>query len=466
MALALYNTLTRQREVFVPLSPPRVTMYVCGPTVYSFAHIGNARPAVVFDVLARLLRRQFDLVYARNITDVDDKINEAARAEGVDIRVVTSRYIEAYEHDMEMLGVLPPDIAPRVTEHMPEIIDMIGRLVSRGHAYIAEAHVLFSVSSYPQYGALSRRAREDMIAGARVEVAPYKRDPADFVLWKPSPADVVGWESPWGRGRPGWHIECSTMVEAHLGDTIDIHGGGQDLVFPHHENEVAQSSCVHDGKLYSRFWIHNGFVNVDSEKMSKSLGNVLLLRDVVSRHAGEVVRLALLSTHYRQPLDWTERLLAESQAKLDRFYGVLRDAGITGSVRGKPETPPPESVVASLEEDLNTPRALTELTALARAANRTDEPRERSRIAAELRAGAWLLGLLLVDPQVWFSSPAPHGEASGGIDAAEIEALLDRREELRAAGRYGEADAIRDGLAARGIIIEDGAEGSRWRRAR
>ena len=337
MALHLFNTLSRQREPFVPADPSRVTMYVCGPTVYSFAHIGNARPNVVFDVLARLLRRAHPLVYARNITDVDDKINAAARAEGISIGDLTRRFAAAFHRDMQALGVAPPDIEPRVTDHIPAIVRFIETLLNNGCAYAVEGHVLFSVERFAAYGRLSGRDPEEMIAGARVEVAPYKSHPADFVLWKPSDDGTVGWESPWGRGRPGWHVECSTMVEAHLGRTIDIHGGGQDLVFPHHENEVAQSTCAHEGELYSRYWVHNGLVHVDSEKMSKSLGNVLLVRDLLSQAPGEAVRLALLSAHYRQPLDWTDQLLAESRQKLDRMYGALREAGIAEEGSGEDE---------------------------------------------------------------------------------------------------------------------------------
>ena len=468
--LHVYNTMSRAREPFTPATPERVTMYVCGPTVYNYAHIGNARPNVVFDVLARLLRRSYRLVYARNVTDVDDKINAAAKAEGVPIGVVTARYLEAFHADMSALGVAPPDVEPRVTAHIPDIVDMIERLVASGYAYEAEGHVLFSVPSFPDYGRLSRRDRDDMIAGARVEVAPYKRDPSDFVLWKPSDDDTVGWDSPFGRGRPGWHIECSTMVERHLGETIDIHGGGQDLVFPHHENETAQSTCVHGGKTYARFWMHNGLVHVDSEKMSKSLGNMLLVRDLVADHPGEAVRLGLLTAHYRQPLDWTSQVLTEARQKLDRLYGALRDAGIEGAApAGAPgaadsaTAEPPPAVLAALEDDLNTPLALAELFGVARAANRAADPAERRKLALELRAGAALLGLLQQDPQEWFAGGAG---AAGDAEAAEIDALVARRDALRRERRFAEADRIRDDLAARGIVIEDVAGGARWRRER
>ncbi len=463
MALHLYNTLTRAREPFVPADPERVTMYVCGPTVYNFAHIGNARPYVVFDVLARLLRRRYPLVYARNVTDVDDKINAAAAAEGVGIDVVTARYLAAFHEDMTALGVAPPDVEPRVTEHIDEIVGFIERLLAAGHAYEADGHVLFSVESFPAYGRLSGRAKEDMIAGARVEVAPYKRDPADFVLWKPSPPDVVGWPSPWGRGRPGWHIECSTMAETHLGETIDIHGGGQDLIFPHHENEVAQSTCAHGGRPFARYWVHNGLITVDGQKMAKSVGNVLLLRDLLERVPAEAVRLALLTAHYRQPLDWTEQLESEAVQKLDRLYGALRDAGITEPAPPEPAGEPPAAVVAALEDDLNTPRALAELFELARAANRETDPAKRRALAAELRAGAGLLGLLADAPDAWFARAG--GNAEGPADD-EIEALLERRAALRKNRQYADADRIRDELASHGILIEDVAGGTRWRRTR
>ena len=464
MALELYNTLHRKREPFVPADPKRVTMYVCGPTVYGFAHIGNARPNVVFDVLARLLRRSYGLVYVRNITDVDDKINAAAKAEGIPIAMLTQRYTESFHGELAALGVAPPDLEPRVTDHIAAIIAFIERLVATGHAYLAEGHVLFAIGSYKAYGALSRRSRDDLIAGARVEVAPYKRDPGDFVLWKPSTQDVVGWESPWGYGRPGWHIECSTMVAAHLGETIDIHGGGVDLVFPHHENEVAQSTCAHDGAPMARYWVHNGLLNLGGQKMAKSLGNVLLLRDLLSAHPGEVVRLGLLSAHYRQPLDWSDELLVDAKRRLDRLYGALRDAGINGPAPRAPEADPAPAVVAALEDDLNTPEALAALFELARAVNRSTDAPERLRLAESLRAGAQLLGLLEQDPVAWFEAPAP-ANAETALSDLEIARLLGERERLRRARKFAEADAIRDGLAARGIVIEDSAGGSRWRRA-
>src|SRR6476620_10837769 len=328
--IRLHDTLAREKRDFVPADPKRITMYVCGPTVYGRAHIGNARPAVVFDTLARLIRHEFgqnSLVYARNVTDVDDKIIAAAEAEGVDPSVITERYERHYLEDMGALGVVPPTVAPHATQEIAPMVAMIARLIAAGHAYEAQGHVLFSVPSDPDYGMLSRRDRDQMIAGARVEVAPYKSDPADFVLWKPSPEGVIGWDSPWGRGRPGWHVECSAMIERHLGETIDIHGGGLDLIFPHHENEIAQSRCAHGGLPLARFWVHNGFVDMGAEKMSKSLGNVITPAELLEQgHRGETLRLALLSAHYRQPLPWTEALIEQSKTILDRLYRAAGDA--------------------------------------------------------------------------------------------------------------------------------------------
>jgi cysteinyl-tRNA synthetase len=461
--LTLYNSLGRRRQDFEPIESGHVRMYVCGPTVYNYAHIGNARPYVVIDVLARVLRRSYRLTYVRNITDVDDKINAAAKAEGVSIGTLTARFTEVFHADMQSLGVLPPDIEPRVTEHIAEIQSMIAELIRVGSAYEAEGHVLFSVASFAGYGKLSGRSLKDMLAGARVEVAPYKKDPADFVLWKPSADDEVGWDSRWGRGRPGWHIECSTMADCHLGATIDIHGGGQDLVFPHHENERAQSVCAHDGADFARFWIHNGLVNVDSEKMSKSLGNMLLIRDQLASHPGEVIRLGLLSAHYRQPLDWSPQLVSDARRRVDRMYGALRDAGIEGAATEPPDEPPAR-VIEALEDDLNTPQALAELARLVKETNRARDPAARRAKAAELRSGAWMLGLLQQDPGKWFAQSASAADADGPSDG-EIDAMVKRRETLRAARQFSEADQLRDQLDALGIVIEDGAGGSRWRRS-
>src|SRR5437762_4682174 len=360
MALILYNTLTRRKEMFEPLDPERVRLYVCGPTVYDRAHIGNGRANVVFDVLYRLLRDVYGrehVIYVRNITDVEDKINAAARKHNEPIAALTARPTAAFHEDMAALGALPPDIEPRATEYIPQMIAMIERLIAGGHAYVAEGHVLFSVTSDPDYGQLSRRSRDDMLAGARVEVAPYKRDPADFVMWKPSDADLPGWDSPWGRGRPGWHIECSAMSETHLGETFDIHGGGLDLVFPHHENEIAQSESAHAGHPFARVWMHNEMLTVDGVKMSKSLGNITTVRDILATAPGEAIRLALLMTHYRDPLDWTAQKLTQARAALDRWYRALSlfsvESPITPSV--------PLEVLQALEDDLNAPQAIAHL---------------------------------------------------------------------------------------------------------
>ncbi|MGB0630898.1 MAG: cysteine--tRNA ligase [Alphaproteobacteria bacterium] len=460
MSLTLYNTLSRSKEKFVPIDPDRVTMYVCGPTVYSYAHIGNARPAVVFDVLVRLLRHQWpNVVFARNITDIDDKINAAAAEQGVDIGEITNKFEKIYLEDMASLGVAPPDIDPHATDHIPEMIAMMEKLIADGHAYAAEGHVLFNVPSYPAYGQLSKRDQKELLAGARVEVAPYKKDPSDFVLWKPSTPDLPGWDSPWGRGRPGWHLECSCMIEKHLGRTIDIHGGGVDLVFPHHENEIAQSTCAHGGDTFVRYWLHNGFVNVDREKMSKSIGNVLLVHDLLDQAPGEAIRLALLNAHYRQPLDWTDDGLAQAKRRLDRLYGALRTLD---DVDADPDARPSGEFMAALNDDLNTPKALATLFDLARQANTATDDAEKSRIKGELLASAELMGLLQQDAERWFAGDAADTD---GPDADEIETLIDARQAAKAARDYAEADRIRDELAARNIVLEDGSDGTKWRRA-
>ena len=457
--MQLYNTLTRQKERFVPQNPDRVTMYVCGPTVYSYAHIGNARPAVVFDVLARLLRRQFaEVVYARNITDIDDKINKAAAEQGVEISVIAQRYTEAYYSDLAALGVAEVDLAPKVTDNVDAIVEMIGKLIDRGHAYAAEGHVLFDVQSYDGYGELSKRDVRELIAGARVEVAPYKRYAGDFVLWKPSADDQPGWDSPWGRGRPGWHIECSAMAARWLGETIDIHGGGNDLVFPHHENERAQSTCAHGGATFARYWLHNGFLNMNQEKMSKSLGNVLLVKDLIDQAPGEAVRLALLNAQYRQSLDWSDDTLVQARRQLDRLYGALRDLAAVPAAEG---VGAPAELIEALEDDLNTPAALAVLFDRAKAANKAESDEERARIKAELLDGGLVLGLLQQAPEDWFAA----GSSEDGLDSAAIEALIDERNAARKNRDFATADRVRDELAAQGVLIEDSAEGTRWRRA-
>jgi cysteinyl-tRNA synthetase len=459
MTLHLYNTLSRSKEEFVPLNPDRVTMYVCGPTVYSYAHIGNARPAVVFDVLVRLLRHMWpNVVYARNITDIDDKINAAAKEQGVDISVITDKFEKIYLDDMAAIGVRAPDIDPHATDHIPEMIAMMERLIASGHAYAAEGHVLFDVPSFPGYGGLSRRDQDELLAGARVDVAPYKKDASDFVLWKPSTPDLPGWDSPWGRGRPGWHLECSCMIEKHLGRTIDIHGGGIDLVFPHHENEIAQSTCAHGGDTFVRYWLHNGFVNVDREKMSKSIGNVLLVHELLKQAPGEAIRLALLSAHYRQPLDWTDEGLFQAKMKLDKFYGALRNLS---DVDIDPLAQPDEKFLQALCDDLNTPKALAVLFDLTSEAYSAESIDAKVRIKGLLLKSANLMGLLYQDPEAWFSG---GGDDSDGPNAAEIERLIEARNDARASKDFAEADRIRDELAAQGITLEDGAGGTKWRR--
>jgi cysteinyl-tRNA synthetase len=450
--LVVHNTLTRSKEEFVPQVPDRVGMYVCGPTVYDLAHIGNARPAVVFDVFYRLLQRHFaEVVYVRNITDVEDKINAAAAANGESIGTLTARTEKAYLEDMASLGVLPPSIAPRVTEHIPEIISMIERLVERRHAYEAEGHVLFEVATDPAYGSLSGHSTEELLAGARVEVAPYKRAPGDFVLWKPSTPEQPGWDSPWGRGRPGWHIECSAMIERHLGETIDIHGGGGDLIFPHHENEMAQGSCVHGGKTYARYWMHNGMLTVNGEKMSKSLGNFFTVRDVLAKAPGEAVRFYLLTTHYRQSLDWTDEGLRAALLAVDRFYLALRRVA---DVEAVPEVPP--ELLAALEDDLNTPLAIAHLHALVSELNKAEEPDEQARLKGLLLGAVDLFGILQQEPAQWFGA---------GADAAVVEKLIAERLDAKKRRDFAAADKIRDDLKAQGIIIEDGPGGTSWRRA-
>ncbi|KAF0117159.1 MAG: cysteinyl-tRNA synthetase [Rhodospirillaceae bacterium] len=451
MPLALYNTLTRRKESFVPIDPADVRMYVCGPTVYDRAHIGNARPVVVFDVLYRLLKRLYPrVVYVRNITDVDDKITARAAAGGRSIDAITGETIRFFHEDVETLNALSPDVEPRATLHIAEMIRMIERLMEQGHAYGAAGHVLFSVASAPDYGVLSGRSREEMIAGARVEVAPYKQDPADFVLWKPSPPDLPGWDSPWGRGRPGWHIECSAMAHLYLGNSFDIHGGGQDLIFPHHENERAQSVCTHGGP-FVRYWLHNGWLMVEGEKMSKSLGNVITVRQLLEQGvAGETIRLVLLATHYHQPLDWTEAGVRQAKGTLDRFYTALRAVADVPA-----QAVEATEVMGALCDDLNTPRALAALHETATALNKAVHRNDKARLKGELLDGTAVLGLLAQTPEAWFR---------GGTDSTAIEILIARRTAAREGRDFAEADRIRDALRQKGIILEDSATGTLWRR--
>jgi len=457
MPLTLYNTLTRRKEPFEPLDPTRVGLYVCGPTVYDRAHIGNARAYVVFDLLYRVLRDRYGegrVRYVRNITDIEDKINAAARKNREPIAALTARTTAAFHEDLVALNTLPPDVEPRATEHIPQMIAMIERLIAAGHAYVADGHVLFAVESDPDYGKFSRRNREEMIAGARVEVAPYKRDPADFVLWKPSDADLPGWESPWGRGRPGWHIECSAMSEMHLGETFDIHGGGLDLVFPHHENEIAQSVCAHAGRPFARFWVHNGLLTDAGTKMSKSLGNITTVRELLDEGArGEEIRLAILATHYHDPLDWTNDRLRQARQSLDRFYRALSLPRAAVLERFGEVDEAFRPVREALDDDMNTPLALTQLHELAGAVSRASSDVERSGLQGALAAGGRLMGLLEGDPLEWL-----RGSASE--DSGRIEERIAARAVARRERRFADADRIRADLFAEGILLEDKPDGT------
>ena len=455
MKLFLYDTLSGEKLEFKPLDSGKVTMYLCGPTVYNYAHIGNARPAVVFDLLGRLLRQNYELVFARNITDIDDKINAAAIESNKSISEITEVYIEAYNTDMAAIGVKSPDIEPRATAHIGEMIIMIEKLIDAGNAYQAEGHVLFEVSTYSEYGSLSKRDLSEMMAGARVEVASYKKSAHDFILWKPSTPELPGWDSPWGRGRPGWHLECSAMIKKHLGTTIDIHAGGQDLVFPHHENEIAQSTCAHQGKTFSRYWLHNGFLSIDNTKMSKSLGNVSLVRDLLKDHSGEVIRLALLTAHYRQPLEWSSETLVAAKKMLDRIYGALRDIRV--SPQKIANTKVPTIILEVLSNDLNTPMAMAEVFSLAKKLNKTLDNNEREDIAAQIYASGKILGLFEKDANEWFSQIAQCKYSEG-----EIENLIAQRDEARLIKDFNKADQIRDQLLDEGISIEDTSAGVRW----
>ena len=456
MNLTLHATMTGEKRRFVPADPQRVTMYVCGPTVYSYPHVGNGRAAVAFDLLFRVLRHLYGegaVVYSRNITDVDDKINAAAAAQGVPIGEITDRFTTVYDADMAALGVLPPNLAPRATAHIDEIQALIGRLIENGSAYAAEGHVLFSVESFPDYGKLSGRSVEDMIAGARVEVAPYKRHPADFVLWKPSkPGDPV-WDSPWGAGRPGWHIECSAMIAGSLGVPIDIHGGGHDLIFPHHENEIAQSRCADGAPVFANYWVHNGFLTMDAEKMSKSTGNGVLVHDLIGQVAPEAIRWALLSAHYRAPLDWSPDLLTQARKSLDRLYGALRRAADLTVRAGEP----PAAFAEALGDDLNTPRAMAEMFALAKTLETSDDPVERTAAKAGLLGAGALLGVLQQDPETWFQGPVDEDLK------AKVDALLKTRFEARQNKDFATADRIRAELTALNVVVMDSPDGATWR---
>ena len=457
MSLSLYNTMSGKKEPFVPLVDDQVTMYVCGPTVYNLAHIGNARPVVVFDTLFRVLQTAYGTVtYARNITDVDDKIIAAAREGQRSIEQVTEEFTAKFREDMAQLNALPPTLEPHATHNIEPMIALTRTLIAKGHAYESQGHVLFSVQSMADYGALSGRSLEDMLAGARVEVADYKRYPGDFVLWKPAAADDPGWDSPWGRGRPGWHLECSAMIREHLGETIDIHGGGRDLIFPHHENEIAQSRCAHGGD-YVRYWLHNAYVDIDGEKMSKSLGNVRSVRDLLDRYRGEVLRFALLSAHYRSPLNSSAELLEQAEATLGSLYSTLREVqdvelDTVVSLEGEP-------FYQALTDDLNTPQAIAEIHAMAKQLHKADEA-ERPALKARILAAGNLLGILGQDPQIWM-----HGGVSDDVMAAEqIETLIAERQQAKLDKNYDRADQIRQQLLAEGVVLEDSREGTQWRR--
>lgn len=455
-ALRFYNTLSRQKDIFSPIDPDHIRLYVCGPTVYDRIHIGNARPVVVFDVLARLLRYYYPRVtYVRNITDVDDKINTRAAERGITIRALTDETTAQFHADCTALGALSPDHEPRATDHIDDMITMIETLIARGHAYAAEGHVLFDVPSFPAYGKLSGRSTDELRAGARVEVAPYKKSAMDFVLWKPSDPDTPGWDSPWGRGRPGWHIECSAMSRAYLGEEFDIHGGGLDLIFPHHENEICQSCAAHDHSHMAHYWMHNGYVTVSGEKMSKSLGNFVTMADLLDTTRGEIIRHSLLQAQYRGPLDFSLHALKESEAALNGLYRAVEDITLDMT------SPVDDKFLDALADDLNTPLALSRLHQLASMVNRGQKDAQ-----PVLKRSAAMLGLLENTATAWFQHSKQVADASdASMDDASIQALIDQRNQARKERNFTEADRIRDQLAIDGITLEDKAEGTIWRRS-
>jgi cysteinyl-tRNA synthetase len=462
MDLKLYNSLTRKKQKFEPIDAERITMYACGPTVYNFVHIGNARPAVVFDTVYRVLRSLYpNVIYARNITDIDDKIINKSNELSIDINVITKKYSEAYFDDMQALNTLTPDETPYATDHIPEMIDMVQVLVDKGHAYETDSqneadkgHVLFSVPSMPDYGQLSKRNLDEQEAGVRVEVAGYKQYAGDFVLWKPSTDNEPGWDSPWGRGRPGWHLECSAMIKKHLGHTIDIHAGGHDLIFPHHENEIAQSCCANDGKPLANFWMHNGFINIDGEKMSKSLGNFRLVNDLLKQYPGEVLRYVILSAHYRSEQNFSKELLDSAWRTLDTVYGFIRGIELQAAILNRTG----EGYKALLD-DINTPVAISELYRLAKAANQAQGAEQQS-LMAELAGLADILGLLQQDPEKWFT--VARGDDQ--LTAVQIEEQIQARQQAKQDRDFAKADQIRQQLLDAGVILEDSREGTQWRR--
>jgi cysteinyl-tRNA synthetase len=455
MTVHIHNTLTRRKEEFKPIDPKKVRVYFCGPTVYNYAHIGNARACVVFNQLVQVLRHAYGaghVQFTSNLTDIDDKIIEAAKQSGEDISVITKKYAAIYNEDMAALGAGKPDFQPRATDYVPQMLAMIDKLIKAGHAYVAEGHVLFSVPSYKEYGSLSRRNRDDLVAGARVEVAPYKKDPADFVLWKPSTPEQPGWDSSYGRGRPGWHLECSAMNEAINGNHFDIHAGGEDLIFPHHENEIAQSVCAHGGETYVNYWMHNGYLMVEGKKMAKSDGNVILVHELMKRIPGEAVRFALLSTHYRQPFDWTEDLLQQCKRTLDRYYGMLRDAKDIAAV----DLDAPQGIVEALKDDLNTPKAFAELAIVAKMLSTAKTEAEKAEAKGALLGAGKLMGLLQQDTEAWFR---------GDADTGAIDKLVAEMTDARKNKDYKRSDEIRDELKKdHGVTVSQTPDGIKWRK--
>jgi cysteinyl-tRNA synthetase len=459
--IKIYNSFSGNKEVFIPINKDHVKIYVCGPTVYNYAHIGNARPAVVFDTFVRFLRSQFSkITHVSNITDIDDKIIAAALEKDLPISQITEKYTDIYNADLNRLGVHAPDFQPKATEFIPEMIELIQVLLDEGHAYEKEGHVLFHVLSFENYGCLSKRNRDEQIAGSRVEVAPFKKDAADFVLWKPSSDIQPGWDSPWGFGRPGWHLECSVMSEKTLGLPFDIHGGGRDLVFPHHENEIAQSCCAsgvkNDPSSYAKYWMHNGFVTVDGEKMSKSLNNITLIKDLTDSYKGEVIRLTLLSSHYRQGLDWNESIIHQSEKLLDKLYKILSDEGINSkSTTSKLDA----DILEALADDLNTPKAITILNSLAKKHSQSSDINKKN-IAETIKASGQLIGILNEDPAAWFERD------SKDLDIELIENLMQQRDQAKSNKDYAKADSIRDELVRLGVEILDSQDGSSWKPAK